>query len=120
MQDAGCCYYDPAVDAIFAADELTVNPASVQPVEVVAAGCSANQFGNLTESGFGNMQAAQPCGNRRSVLGGSGRLAQWSGSVIATVACRLARSYAPTCGRRVGAELLSLLATGGLTWMADE
>ena len=41
-------------------DELGVNP--------------ANQFGNLTDSGFGNMQAALPSGNRRSVLEGSGRL----------------------------------------------
>ncbi len=38
-------------------DELATNP--------------ANQFGKLTDSGFGNMQAAQPCGNRRSALEGS-------------------------------------------------
>ena len=31
----------------------------------------ANQFGNLTDSGFGNMQAAQSCGNRRSLSEGS-------------------------------------------------
>ena len=31
------------------------NPASVQTVEVVAAGCPANQFGNHTDSKSGNM-----------------------------------------------------------------
>ncbi len=31
----------------------------------------ANQFGNLTDSGFGNMQAAQSCGNRRRLSEGS-------------------------------------------------
>ena len=41
----------------FTVDELGVNP--------------ANQFGNLTDSGFGNMQAAQPCGNRRSLWEGA-------------------------------------------------
>ena len=44
----------------FTVEELVVNPAT--------------QFGNLTDSGFGNMQAALPSGNRRSVLEGSGRL----------------------------------------------
>ena len=31
----------------------------------------ANQFGNLSDSGFGHMQAAQSCGNRRSLSEGS-------------------------------------------------
>ena len=48
-------------------DELGVNP--------------ANQLGILTDSGFGNMQAALPCGNRRSVSEGIGR---WHNGVDAS------------------------------------
>ena len=43
-------------------DAFTVEELGVNPV---------NQFSNLTDSGFGNMQAALPYGNRRSVLEGS-------------------------------------------------
>ena len=80
------------------------DPASVQPVEVADARLlarpilqeydavtveelvvnPANQFGNLTDSGFGNMQAAQPCGNRRSEAERSGEIRQLSRLVFSS------------------------------------